>query len=680
MTAVKNELHQSLLGVAGLNPFLMHNSSSRLAMFATHVSQALVLEGATVCRTSSLMEREYAKYTHSIKMPCNANVLKVIEKYPKTLADGSIKENPLYTIIYENLDHPLREIGIINLTRYHCVHQYFGFNYKYNPIVNELRTGLHIPAGTVLAYSPAITDDGDHRYGVGVQLALMPLPGVIEDGIIVYEHALPKFKTKGYGKRIYSFGKNRYPLNLYGTEQNYKPFPDIGDRIRADGLLLASREYDEFLAVVGMTPKALLEPTQFDRTEYAIPNARVTDIVIRKGSNLRTNLPTGMNEQVLKYYRRIHQYHENIQTEYRKHKARLKDKLAVTPEFQRLLVEGAVITNPEPKNRIINVLNTQPIDEWQVEIHFEYDITPAIGFKMTDRSGCKGVLVEIRPSHEAPVDADGNRCDIVMDADSNIKRMVGGRIAEQLLNASARALQIRLDGMLGDRSQERIDYTFEQVMEFYRIVSPRMHEAVIASGVENDKLEHIENLIEDGFYFWLPTDNPSLYADSLWELIKKFPPCYGPVTYTGNAGVSVTTELPVLIGEVYFMMLEKIANLWTGVASPQLQHFGIPAKISKVDKYSSPGRNNPVRIFGETEIRLAASVVGGDVASEILDQTNNPAAHRFIVDAIYRADKPTNIIRVIDRKVVPRGNGRIVSYVRHMLECNGFKFVEGAKL
>lgn len=675
-----NELNPELLGVAALNPFMMHDSSSRLAMFCSHISQSLVVKGATVKRTLSMVEREYAKYTHSIKMPCNATILKIIEKYPKTLGTDNIAENPTYTIIYENTDSPIREIGVLHLERHHCIHQYFGFRYTFRPIVRELRQGMHIPAGTVLADSPAVTEDGDYKFGVGVNVALLPLPGVIEDGIIISDECLKRFTTMGYGVRTVSWGKNRYPLNLYGDEKNYKPFPDIGERTRADGLLVATRQYDEMMAVTDMTPDALRRVGQFDKTIYGIPNARVVDIVIRKGSSLRSNIPTGMSEQCLKYYRKTHQYHEALLAEYYHLKGKRKESLHVSPQLNQLLVESMALTNNDPKSRVIHTMNGAPIDEWMVDIIFEYEIVPTIGFKFTCTNGGKGVVVQVKKAEDMPMDADGNRAEIVMDADSNIKRMNLGRVVEQLINASARATQLKLDAMLGKRTPAEVNRAWDYLMGFYRMISPRMHEAVIASGGETRKLEHLEDVVQDGIYLYVPTDTPVEYADACWELVKHYPPCYGPVTYRGNSGEMVTTVQPVLIGEMYFLMLEKIGNTWAGVASPKLQHFGIPAKLTNADKYASPGREQPVRIMGESEVRLFASVIGGDATSEILDQTNNPEAHRYIVNELYRAEKPTDIDRVIDRKVVPRGNGRVVSYVRHILECAGMEFVDGSKI
>lgn len=110
---------------------------------------------------------------------------------------------------------------------------------------------------------------------------------------------------------------------------------------------------------------------------------------------------------------------------------------------------------------------------------------------------------------------------------------------------------------------------------------------------------------------------------------------------------------------------------------PKLQHYGIPAKLTNADKYASPGRHNPVRIFGESEVRLIAAICGGDITADILDQSNNPVVHREVTMNVLTADKPTDIQRIVDRTKMPVGNGRILTLVRHILECAGIKIVRG---
>lgn len=382
-----NQLQPQSIGIAALNPTLMHDSSSRLQMMCSHIGQSLVVMGSTVRRMQTGVEREYGKYTHNIKMPCNAIVIKTIQKFPPTYDTSGQNENPLTIVVYENTDHPLREVGILEIPTYHSLHQYFGFKYVFKPIMSRLVPGATIQKGTVIADSPSVTENGDYRYGLEAQMALMSIPAVIEDGAVVSESFRKRLTTKAFGSRVGSWGKNRFPLNLYGDERNYKPFPDIGQYIRPDGLLFALRPYDEMLAVVNMTPDALREPDLFDRKTYAAPLAKVIDVVVHKGTHNKTTLPIGMETQTNHYYRRSLMFYDTVIDTYNKLRQKRRESLYISPEFERLMEESLAMTDENTKEKITKTYNRNPIDEWQVEVFYEYELVPTIGYKITDLHG-----------------------------------------------------------------------------------------------------------------------------------------------------------------------------------------------------------------------------------------------------------------------------------------------------
>lgn len=291
-----------------------------------------------------------------------------------------------------------------------------------------------------------------------------------------------------------------------------------------------------------------------------------------------------------------------------------------------------------------------------------------------------------------PVDINGNRADLIMDGDSTVKRMNVARMYEQYINASSRDLTEEIRKAFGydktmpptnqikqlssDASKEKLyDKTFKRLVRYYEIISPMMSEKVMNLAKDKSYYKyHVNEILKDGIYIWLPTNNPVNPIDIVKGLKAEFPITISPVTYRGRSGNVVTTVSPILIGSMYIMLLEKTGADWSAVNSAKLQHFGIPAKLTNADKYSTPARGNPVRILGESEVRLFCSAVGGDTTAEILDQSNNPAAHKAIVANILRAEKPTNIVNVIDRKEVPRGKSRALVYMKHILQCAGIEF------
>ena len=108
-----------------LEPHAACSSASRSAMRATFLTQMNVIAGAGPRRIISGAEKEYGKYTMSIKMPCNGTILKVVHKYPRNLGMFSFKQNSETTIIYENDE--TGEIGHIVIPISYCNHKVFRF-------------------------------------------------------------------------------------------------------------------------------------------------------------------------------------------------------------------------------------------------------------------------------------------------------------------------------------------------------------------------------------------------------------------------------------------------------------------------------------------------------------------------------------------------------------------------
>lgn len=682
-----NELNPEFLTINAFNPWAQHDSSPRGVMLSGHIAQALCIEGAEPRRCQTGVEKEFGKYTFSIKTTSDIVVIKVIPKYRRGVGANAIHENPYSLLIFEDLE--TKEIGILELIKHSLAvdikHQHFGFDYKYDTeLLANLKPGSVINKGTILADSPNLDSQGNYNIGVEANIALMSIPGVIEDGYVVSESFINKIKTKGIEKRTIQWGKGHYPLNLYGDANSYKPFPDIGDKIRSDGLLFSLRGYDDYLAPVEMSKAALMNPDYiFDKLVYGIPNAKVIDITVHHNEERVPPTPEGMEVQADKYYQNLKVFYQSVIDVYSQLQKQRGTQLQISPEYHRLIVEasGYLEASEHPilknysgkvtKRKIKKTHRRKDIDDWRVELTFEYAITPSIGYKLTLEHGDKGVICGIWKDSDMPTDGDGNVADIIGDADSTIKRMNIGRLYEQYYNAASRDVSksVRVQ-IANDPSDENYHKVFDYLVGYYECVSPKMA-ALFTSGDYNGSYrEHVDSVIKDGVYLWVPTDNPKSSKDIVKDIRSKYPATLTPVTYRG-----VTTVLPVLIGSMYLLLLEKTGSDWSAVSSAKLQHFGIPARISNTDKFSAPGRLQPVRMLGESEVRLFNATIGPDATMDLLDQSNSPATHKEIVKNILLANKPTNIDCIVDRTTIPLGNSRNLLFVKHMLECAGIEFV-----
>ncbi|MND14837.1 DNA-directed RNA polymerase subunit beta [compost metagenome] len=704
--ATDYQLFPEITGQGSLITHIRCNSSSRVQMVNSQYGQALVIKGATPRRQQTGTEREFGRFTFSKTFDRNVNILAEIERYPFSVGVDTIVENPETVYIYE--DAETGEIGMMSVPRFNCNHQYFGFKYQFNKeVTSKLFAGAHIPAGSVVAHSPSLDKDGNYNIGRELNVVYLSLPGVIEDGVIIADDVLPEITAKGFKKYTESAGRNHMFLNLYADKNNpgvYKPFPDIGDLVREDGLLFATRPYDPLLAPVEMSVGALQEVDYvYDRLTYVTPGARVVDVVVHHDdTNRNPPTPVGMERQMNKYHQAAMKFYQKILDVYNKLRKSHEKNLVLSPELHRLIVEALGYVN-KPNSQGQQVTKTyrrQPLDDWRVEITIEFDTQPTDGAKVSGGHGNKGVICQVWPAHRMPVDAEGNRADIIMEPYSVIKRMNLGCMYEPYINASADRLTKQLRELFGfnrdgsnvpketkqllrfvtPMAQQKldpvkVDIAYKKLLRFYEICSPWMVQMMSEPDYPNAGEPHVMAVLRDGIYLWMPNNNPIDYPTMIDELRAEFPPVYGPVKFIGYTGKEITTKESVLIGSAYIIVLEKTGGDWSGVSSAKLQHHGIPAKITKSDKNSYPGAAQPVRMTGEAEVRLGAATCGGEVWADIIDQSNNPTVGKEILANIYRADKPTDIKEVIDRKEFPVGNGRNNVFVDHILECAGMRFV-----
>jgi DNA-directed RNA polymerase beta subunit len=683
-----NEIKPDYLSIVGLNPWPGHDSSSRVQMFSSHLAQKLVVKGMNQRRCQTGLEAEFGKYTFSVKMPVDATVIKPIERYRQTIGRDSIAINPQTVVLYE--DNSNGQIGCINLTNYCSYHQYFGFEYKKTPEINKLSPGQAIPKDTVFLDSPGKTKDGNYMYGVELNMAFMSHPAVAEDGIVICEDVLDKLSFKIYETRVVEFGSSRYPLNLYGTVDNFKSFPEIGERIRSDGILMALRQYDKNIAPVEQSIHDLMEVDMtFDRITYgAGPGGKIVDIRVYHDDDPQSPTPLGMDGQIEKYLIAKRNFYSQIVDEYKRLKKARGDRLSLTPELHRLVVEALGVIDNDQNNRLQKLYRKSPLDDYRLEFVIEYEIKPNIGYKISDLHGGKGVVVHIAKPDDMPVDEAGNRADIIMDGNSTVSRMNLGRLYEHFINATSRDVTKGVINILGvDKNSKNLvsdfynkisndtvfNTAYNYLLGYYEITSPRMFDYYSNIQME-EKQNHLLHIVKDGVYLYIPTDNPPDSEDIISEIQEKYPSTYGPVTYKNTKGQTFKTKTNVRIASVYMILLEKIGDDWAAVSSGKLQNFGILSQLTKSDKYNQPTRNQAVRAIGETEARIFVSYCGQPLIAELMDRNNNPITHKNIVWNILTNTNPSNIDFAVDRTKIGYGGAKPLQLVNHIALCGGFKF------
>ena len=703
-----------MVPISGLNPFFHNVSPARQVMFTGNLAQANVLDGRTRKRIQSGLEREISKATFKHSFDRDSVVLAVIPRFNSLMHGENFAINPMDLVVFE--DYETRQLDVIELTRFHVMHQHYGFRFDIDEdVYSQLTPKARIPAGTVIARSPAVTPDGDYMYGLEAVTCPITDAGVTEDGLIISESFAKRLRTTGYETRTVTCGRNHYLINAYGNADTYKPLPDIGEKIHSNGLICAARPYHPLYDSIYMSRKKLFKPVYgLDTCTYGIPDATVVDIKVLHNRRLANpRVPAAMSEQLRKYYEADKRFYiELIRTCLQRHGRQLAESSNLSPRLWGMLYDGIALCGEDlveeglwPADDI-QALRTrlqyrgELLDEYRIDITFEYKTPISEGPKATDLHGGKGVVAAVWKDEDMPVDKFGNRAEVLELPGSVMNRMNPGRNHEQVFGAAGRDVIKRIRRSYGlpdmgpvadDDVRRRVASAenhslslknFEYVLGFYRLVcAHKLVEGLtkpdtISSG---RYLKHLVAIIHDGevphgLYLQIRSDSGLKIDEVIAELEKEDSP-YHPemseVTYRNMAGELVTTRTKILIGPKYYLGLEKTATDWSGVSSSKVNHFGVTARLTNADKYSKPGREVGTRALGESEDRNHIASYGAEVIADNMDLNNNPTVHKQVSYTILTHPTPTNIERVVDRELFKLGGHRPLAFAIHQLVCSG---------
>lgn len=689
LNRVPSQMYRSLQSIAGLNPFPDHDSASRVNMFCAHLGQRLVTNGMTERYYFTGVEQELGKYTFSVKMPSNGRIMKIIERYPSGIGQDSIKFNPETVVIFEDLD--TGEIGMFDMTTFRSYHTYFGFEYQAQSGMNQLAVGNIIEKGTPFLDSPGVKPNGNYTIGRELKACFMSHPAISEDGIVISKSALEHFKFKTYETIVVEWGEKRFPLNLYGNDTNYKIFPDIGEVIRPDGILMALRYHNTELASVQQSFSDLQDvDTFFDKRFYADGGGgKVIDIKVNVSENFQFG-QSPMDHQLEKYISNTqHFYQEIIHFVNHLNKTR-GGKVRLSKPLHRLMTEAIIAVNNDKSLRLCKLHKKTPLDTFRVEFTVEYTNTPKTGFKFTDLHGCKGVVCYVAEDDEMPIDDLGVRADIIMDSFARVNRMNDGGLFEQYFNSVSWQIAQNIRTMTGIQQKSKtirdeietlhhqhpdvFMKAYQYLIEYYRIVSPIMYKHYSDMNNIVDIYDNLTTIISDMIYIFAPPEHSNESVEMIKAIEATFQPHYGSVTYKGYDGKLVRTNNKFRIGSVFFVLLEKTADDWSSTASGRTQHFGVLSQLTKNDKFNEPIRAQPVKVMGETEGRIFANFTSATAVAEIQDRNNNPETHKEIVYQILNAEQPTNISKIVDRTKIPYGNTKTLQLIDHITSCGGWRF------
>lgn len=600
------------IGFNAMYSFSPMVAGSRGNMFWSQFKQCLSLNNPEEKIVQSGVEPEIGKGTFKKYFEHDSRIVQVVK------SPGEIK------ILYVDLE--TSELGLLTIPEYNMLHTTFGFRYVIKDIVKELTPGVVVEAGTVVAEPSSNKGGGGYGFGVNLKTALVNILGVTNDASMISESAAKKMAFRTYKKVRITLGQGYIPLNLFGTKEEPKYLPDIGDVIPEDGIIFGKRPIRKNNYILLTEDQLMDYDATFDRLVFVDPGSKIVSIKITKQVNLK-NDPGYFD----------HDSHDDeIVT--RANVELRRGGLKPSPALADLIVDTTL------KNKGLRLtIGKIPLNGYVIDVVTETLNIPTVGNKMATSAADKTIIASVVPDDEMP-----NGVEAILEGDSTVSRKNVGRLYEQFFSA----ISTDIRGKVLDTYKENPDKAYGYILDLLEIIGNEQYHAY-KNATEEERDEILREVIMDYFYLWIPVNNPKRPHMIVFELLDK------EYTYrnerlkfkVGNKTIETTNKC--LIGHMYFMILGKLPSEWLSCASSYVNAFGIHVGLSKDKRLSLPYTNKAVRFLGETETRLTSAVLSPWAVGELRDRASSIDTHQVVYRSILTADKPTDIECVVDRDKYP---------------------------
>lgn len=395
----KRHVRLELLGAMSTsNPYITFNSSSRTKMYAAHLDQAISPAHPDIPIGLTGLEPQLRAF--DIRMPCDGVIISVHNKFRRSLDAHAIKDNSLMTIIFQSQENG--EYDCLDITEYHSKHRIYGVKYILSDIVSKIRPGYHIPRDTILARSPNTLSGNIYSNSLRCNVVNLSIPSTIEDGFAVSESFCKRGALLELPTITGQWGKKYYPLNIYGDDNHFKAYPDVGDKIRPDGLVFAIREYNDSFDALEMTTKSLREVDMInDIRIYGHAGATVYDVTVESGigeSKAKPTTPIAMTKQSERYIGHIREYYNGIIESYETILRTIDKNPRLSPRLNQLITRAYADqpNNPRYKNQTGGIIRRTykmvQLDEYRVVIKAYKTLELNKGSKLSNNHGGSLIL------------------------------------------------------------------------------------------------------------------------------------------------------------------------------------------------------------------------------------------------------------------------------------------------
>ena len=581
------------------------------------------------------------------------------------------------------------EIDYIELPMVSHKHAY-GFTFDKRKDPSQLAAGDFLRKGEVIYATPNLKEDGQYGTGINVDTALTPSFNTNEDGAMISETLRDSgvFDTHKFECIVVPIGDNIKLHNLFGTKDNWKGFPNIGEIVGGDGTVISSYKHSRnFQPLQSLSTSVNNSRTFYDSPKMVAIGSEVVDVKVTRSQCRPSTVPSRISALLDK--------HVDNDIAYNKAVLEVTDKLVrdgytLTGQLSNYLATlllynacGAVTratgarkakttSYPQSKKKI-------DIKEYIIEIQVRTVMKLNLGKKQADLTGGKSIICAIIPDEQCPRDQFGRIAHMQIANKSPVARNTMGLFWEMLYkDAQYHAQQL----IMGMRKTHKIHDIFLAIADFLKTISTESYELLVAGGVFEDtaKQNALVADILDGapllLYIKVESD------ESGFPVLKRLRECSGGKWYPKRGkctwisafdGKLKTSKSDIRIAPRYTHILEKDATYIAATHSPRRNATGFSSKLDIWEKRGSAFSKQPPKVLSEAESKNLSSTIGARNFATLLSSFTNKELHEEKLTNRINAKDVTDIEQQIDYSAIKDKPNRGVQQLQHHLEVFGVR-------
>ena len=479
------------------------------------------------------------------------------------------------------------------LTRIPCedLPEMFGYDYD-NSEIDSWVEGDFLAGGTVAYRSASYDSDMNYSFGKNVPTMYTLEPWTSEDAMLISDDLVEELATIESEYVRAMLNGNTYPLNLYGNEETYKSFPDIGESVH-NGILFATRPKINNQVLYDFEDSRLRSVNDGDTCYYI--DGEVIDIDIYcNEEELERN---SFNSQILdyleaqdEYYREIKEVCEEIMYESGK---------GFTNEVDYLYKRACEML--DRKSRWV----TKDSKTANMFVHFwiRKNSLFEVGNKGTGRYGNKSVCACIRKKEDMPYyyDKHGNKhhVKLLINLLAIINRTTGGPLFELATNFCSRKVSEEMRDLPTLKEKEELLWKYVGMMNSAQCKSMKLTYSKLSKKEKEDYISYCENVRIHIHQPPMWEESPIFYR--LGKVKDTFDFIKPDTVYINKWGREIKCMNPAYIADMYILVLKQTSKKGFSVRGiGAINSKGLPERSYKSKSHLEVSSSTAIR-FGEFE-------------------------------------------------------------------------------